>query len=103
MCRGDRAAAAGKTSYSGEQMDRVGEWMTEQGVLAPSLSRDSKDGLALLLRAGCFVWVARGRRLVWLGNSTRMVLCVKAVLSTGARHWNGTCWLVGVTRPEQAS
>lgn len=55
MCRGDRAAAAGKTTYSGEQMDRVGEWMSEQGVLAPSLSRDSKDGLALLLQAGCFV------------------------------------------------
>lgn len=55
VCRRDRAAAAGKTSYSGEQMDRVGEWMSEQGVLAPSLSRDSKDGLALLLQAGCFV------------------------------------------------
>lgn len=77
--------------------------MLEQGVLAP-LSRDSKDGLTLLLLwAGCFVWVAHGRRLVCLGNSTRMVLHVKAVLSTGARHWNGICWLVGVTRPEQAS
>jgi hypothetical protein len=47
----------------------------EQGVLAPSLSRDNKDGLTLLLQAECFVPAAApGGRLLCLGNSTSLVL-----------------------------
>lgn len=74
LCRGDRAAAAERTdltSYPGEQMDQVGEWMLEQDVLAPSLSRDS---LALLLQAECFLLATPGPGLLCLGNSTSMVL-----------------------------
>lgn len=99
MCRGDRAVAAERTdftSYSGEHMGQVGEWKLEQNVLAPSLSRVSENGPALLLQAGCFVRAAHGRGCYAWGI-LQAWCCFKAVLCRGARHWNGICWLVGVT------
>lgn len=53
---------------------QVGEWMLEQDVLAPSPSRDSKGGLALLLQAECFVSATHSGRLLCLGKPTNMVL-----------------------------